>query len=46
MKCDDDTYVKVEAVLALLADSTGTDGKVFGSIAFTSAPVHDPDDKW
>lgn len=48
MKTDDDTFVRVDAVLATISESkqNSTHSLFLGNIAFTAHPERDPSNKW
>lgn len=46
MKTDDDTFVRVDAVLSAIHNSRHNDSILLGNIEFTNEPERDESNKW
>lgn len=46
MKTDDDTFVRVDAVLSSIVESRHNYSLLLGNVAFNATPERDPTNKW
>ncbi len=46
MKTDDDTFVRVDAVLSSIVESRHNFSLLLGNVAFNATPARDPSNKW
>lgn len=46
MKTDDDTFVRVDAVLSSIVESRHNYSLLLGNVAFNATPARDPSNKW
>lgn len=46
MKTDDDTFVRVDAVLSSIVESRHNYSLLLGNVAFNATPERDPGNKW